>query len=248
MMSPLKGFRFKAMIRIKLDDNSLKRQITGVIKSMNSTTSSPNINSVAKAVSSIAAQEFIKSLNRQARVSKSEFHHLYEWGEVGKDSARLVVARRKVSGGNAMVDLVFKKSVKKVPIAAALTKPGKTGKSVVRTSVFKNKAEFMESGSPAHWTAKRNVVFMNGKKIMFKHAGTNFVIKNPGGRQTTKSLEKYSKKWESGMANAAIEKSRIFNKIEKDVAKTLSMPKPSVAEIRRCIKIVCESYEVRGDI
>jgi len=237
------------MIHFKLDETKFQSEIKKITESLGSIPQAQNTNTIARAVGSIAAKEFIKNLNMQAKATPLQFHHLYEWGEVGKDSSRLIKAKRNVSNGNATIELIFKPSKKKVPIAQALKTPGKTGKSVTRSSVFRNKAEFMESGKPSQpWTAKRNIVFLNGNQMIFRKKGTVFTIASPGGKATTNSLERYVKKWENGMAQGAIEKSKIFNKLEKNIAKTLSGSNPSSSNIRSTIKSVCDTYNISGEI
>lgn len=237
------------MIRIKMNSAAFKSETEKIMSSLNSTVSVSNVNEIAKAAGSIAMKEFIKSLNREARANKSQYHHIYEWGEVGRDEARLFKVKKTVSGGKANLDISLKKSKKKVPIAKELLRPGKTGKIVTRTSVFRDKAMIMETGKPVSWVSKRTVAFVNNRSILFKAKGTAFNNLHPGGTRVTGSLERYARKWEvSGMAESAMEKSKIFSKIEKDVAKTLSGTAPSASEIRKCIKTVCQQYDIKGEL
>ena len=232
------------MIRFNIDQEKISGDIEKIVSGLNGIPSTQNVSNMSRAVGSIAAKEFLKSLDTTARSAPRKFHHLYEWNEVGKSNSRLVSAKRVVSGNSIVVDLKFKKSKKKVPIAPRLTEPNETtGKSVTRRSIFKNKAEFMESGQSANWIAKRNVVMLQDDKLIFKRKGTVFNINRPGGNATTGSLDRYAKKWEGGMANSAIDKSRLFQKIETDLAKTLSKTGASSSDIRACIKSVCDKYD-----
>lgn len=232
------------MIRIRIDSSQFKSSANKISEALNTTVGPSSVNSIARAAGSIAAKEFIKSINRTARSDKKTFHHLYEWSAVGSDKDRLFTVKKTVSGGKVNLDIVFKKSKKPVPIARQLRQPGKTGKSVVRQSIFRNKAEAMEKGRGANWTAKRNVVFLGNGSLIFKRKGTVFNISNVGGSQTTGALERFTKKWEIGMAPAAIEKSKLFNKIESSVARSMSGSNASAATVRSAIKEVCASYDL----
>jgi len=239
------------MILIKLDDNDFKVKSKKLMDSLEGIPTKQNTKNIARAVGSIAAKDFIKSLNRTSRSSKSEFHHLYEWGEVGKDSARLFKLKRSVSGSDIQINVILKKSKKRVPIARGLKKQGISGKNVTKSYIFKDKAEIMESGKPIRWIAKNNIVFLkNGKSgpLVFRGRGTVIENKFPGGRNTTNSLQKYIKKWETGMAQSAINKSKIFNKLELDISKTLKKEGYTSSEIIKCIKDVCDKYDIKGEI
>lgn len=231
------------MIRFNVNEERLNFQINELMSQLNNIPNKQNKANISRAIGSITAKEFVNSLNKTARSNPSQFHHLYEWKEVGKDSARLVTAKRSISGDNIHIDLSFKKSKKAVPVARALLTPGKTGKSVVRKSVFKNKAEFIENGRSANWTASRNVVFMSNGSMIFKRKGTVFNVSAPGGRAAKGGLQRYAKRWQNGMAASAVDKSRLFPKLEKDIAKTLSMSTSSSGEIRACIKKICDMYD-----
>jgi hypothetical protein len=125
-----------------------------------------------------------------------------------------------------------------------LSRAGKTGKSVTRRSIFKDKAAVMESGQSISWTAVRNVVFLSNGKLIFKRKGTVFNQLYTGGSEVKGALERFSQKWENGMASSAIDKSRLFYKLEKDIAKTMSQPKVKSGDIRKCIRTTCDLYDM----
>lgn len=228
-----------------MDQDQFKSEMDNITSNLKNISNKENISNISRAIGSIVAKESVKSLNAVAKADRSQYHHLYEWNQNGRDSARLVKAKRVVKGSSINIEFVFKKSNTKVPVSKKLSRPGRTGKFVSRNSVFKNKAEVIESGRSVSWTAKRNVVFLSNNSIVFKKKGTVFNISNPGGTAAHGALTRFSKKWESGMANGAIEKSKLFIKIEKDIAKTMSMENFKSSDIRDCIKIVCNQYDSR---
>jgi hypothetical protein len=238
------------MIRIKIDNRRLQSETNKLLKTLDDIPKKQNQANIARAAGSIVAKEFVKDLNRVARSSHKSFHHLYEWEAVGVDGQRLVKFKRRVAGNKAEIDFIFKKSKKKVPIHPKLAEPGKTGKRVTRRSIFKNKAEFMESGRAAnYWTAKRNIVFMRGDKIIFKRTGTRIKIRNPGGAATSKALTNYAKEWQSsGKPRAAVEKSKLFFALEKEIARVMSGPSPTSTNVRAAIRDMCNFYDVKGEI
>jgi hypothetical protein len=232
------------MIHFKIDQRRFNEEVSSLLSELNHIPNADNTNRIARAVGSIAAKEFVKSLNKTARSTKSEFHHLYEWKEVGKDDARLFRVKRVASAKSVEVKILLKKSTKQVPVAKQLTTPGKTGKVVTRRSVFKNKAEVMESGKSISWVANRNVVFLGNGKLIFKRKGTVFNKPYAGGSEVKGALERFTNKWESGMAAGAIDKSKLFYKLEKDIAKTMSQPKIKSGDIKKCIRTTCDLYDM----
>jgi len=214
-------------------------------KTLEGLPSNKNMNNVTRAAGSIAAKSLVKDFNSIAKTDKKRYHHIYEWDKTGVDSARLFsVLKSGASSNNITLSINFKKSKVKVPIPKRLQRPGPNGKTVTRTTVFKNKAEAMESNRPLSFVAKRNIAYTTtGRDIVFKRRGTLVTIRRPGGDATTGAVEKFTRKWEKSMLRPAIINSGIFDKLSKDIAKTMSKDGFSSSEITRCITSVCEKYD-----
>lgn len=234
------------MIRFKFNTHVFNAEVRRVTSSINDMKNAQNIANMSRAVASISAKEFVKSLNREARNNPSMYHHLYEWRKVGADTQRLYRVKRVASGNKASVEILLKPSKSTVPIAPELRRPGKTGKSVTRRSVFKNKAEVMEGRRRTKsWVAQRNIVFLGNGSLIFKRQGFKMPGRtNVGGRMTTYALRNYAKRWQGGMAASAVDKSRIFPKIEKEVARVLSTKDASPTKVRAGIKMICDQYDI----
>lgn len=233
------------MIQVNVDLNNFKRKMNALNKSLEDLPSKKNMNNITRAAGSIAAKSFVKDLNSIARTNKKSYHHIYEWGSVGNNNARLfTVIKSGADSNNIMLDIKFNKSKTKVPIAARLKRPGPSGKIVTKTSVFKNKAEAMEKNAPLSFTARNNVAYTTtGRDIVFKRRGSLVTIRRPGGDATTGSVEKFTRKWEKGMLRPAITNSGIFEKLSKDISKTMSKNNFSSSDVITCIAAVCEKYD-----
>jgi len=235
---------FKIMLQVKVDLEKFDRQISKIERDLGSIPSSRNLNNITRAVSSIAAKQYIKDINVSARARPKEFHHIYEWNHTGENDYKLFKIKKTISSKNsAELDIVFTNSKTKVPIAKVLSTPNKNGKSVRKSVVFKNKAQVMESGQSVQYVTRNIVTIPSGRKIIFRPKGTTITIKNPGGIRTTKSVEKFTGKWESSKLGPAIRKTGIFDELSKDIAKTMSMNNYNSSDIYTCIKIVCDKYD-----
>lgn len=233
------------MIRVDVNLNNFKRQMNSLTKSLEDLPSKKNMNNVTRAAGSIAAKSFVKDLNSAAKANKKTYHHIYEWNRVGVNDARLFTVLKSGADSNSIaLSIKFTKSKTKVPIAPRLKRPGPSGKVVTRTKVFKDKAEVMEKNSPVSFIAKRNVAYTTtGRDIVFKKRGSMVSIKRPGGDATTGAVEKFTRKWEKSMLRPAIINSGIFDKLSKDIAKTMNKNSFSSSEITKCITSVCEKYD-----
>lgn len=233
------------MIQVELNLNNFKRQMNSLTKSLEDLPSKRNMNNVTRAAGSIAAKSFVKDLNSAAKANKKMYHHIYEWDRVGVNDARLFrVLKSGADSNNITLSIKFLKSKTKVPIAKRLKKPGPSGKVVTRTTIFKDKAEVMEKNHPVSYTAKRNIAYTTtGRDIVFKRRGSLIIINRPGGDATTGAVAKFSKKWEKTMLRSTIINSGIFDKLSKDIAKTMSKNYFSSSDITKCITSVCEKYD-----
>lgn len=233
------------MIILKIDTKKLDKSMREIAKSLDDLPKSKNMSNIARASSSIAAKKFVKDVNAYARTNKKAMHHVYEWGAVGQDTARLFRLHRNPAVDNrASIDIILKKSGTKAPIARVLSRRGPTGKSVTRSGIFKNKAMVMEMGQKTSFVARRTIAFSpDGKRIVFRPRGTSVTIKNPGGRATTGSLTRFAKRWETSMLAPAVISTGIFNQLNKAISRTMSKNVFTSAEVASSIKAVCDRYD-----
>lgn len=233
------------MITLKVDQRSLNKSLNQISKSLQDLPKTNNMYNVTRAVASIAAQKFVRDANAYARLNRKSMHHLYEWNEVGRDKSRLfVVHRGSVSGNRVNLEIIFKKSRTKVPISKVLQRRGRTGKSVTKTGVFRDKAEIMESGKSVRIFAKNTMAFSpDGRRIVFRSPGQSVFVKNPGGTAVRGAMKKYAKSWQSSMLVPAVESSGIFNRLEKQITRTMSKDNYTSVEVSEAIKSVCNRYD-----
>ena len=232
------------MILVKIDTHQLDKSLNHISESLQDLPKKRNMANIARASSVIASKKFIKDLNNYSKSNKKSMHHIYEWNRVGIDSARLFkLKRNSITENKVTIDIILKKSKTKAPISKVLLKPGRTGKFVKRSGVFRDKAEVMESGRSVSFIATRNIAFASSRKIIFKPRGTVITIRNPGGRMTTHSLERYATKWQNSVLSKSVESTKIFSKIERDIAKTMSKNTFTSSEVSARIKNVCDQFD-----
>lgn len=197
-----------------------------------------------KAIFTITSKKFIKDFSMAAKKSPKRYHHMFEWGEVSNPAEKLFkITRSKVSGGALDVTFTYKKSKKPVPIPKELQAPGKNGKSVSKLSVFKNKAEVMESGRPVSFTTRNYIAFLSKRgTIQFVPPNKNISIRNPGGRLTSGAFETFAERWYETKADSAVMSSGLFRDIGREASRVMNESKRSVPKVREAIRLVTEKY------
>ena len=92
--------------------------------------SSPTVlEEIGNAVFTMSAKSFVRAMNIEAKASPKMYHHVYEWGKVGSNPARLFCLYKGVNaGGKLVIKPAFIKSKTPVPIAKELLQPGRTGR------------------------------------------------------------------------------------------------------------------------
>ena len=134
--------------------------INSKIKQMEIVVSPISLTEISKAIFTITTKKFLKDLNIAALTEPKKYHHLYEWGDIGKENRKLFLLKRSsIKYGNLTIDIIPLKSTKPVPINSALVSPGPTGKKVTAKSIFRNKMEIMEENKPIHMVTKKTIVF-----------------------------------------------------------------------------------------
>lgn len=207
-------------------------------------------NLLVSAIFSKGAIDFIKHMHMRSRSNQKLFHHVYEWGQVGQESGRLFKLIKKQSvGGSASIYYKFNNSKTRSPIADVLRTPGSTGKTVTRSSIFKRKAEVMESGKSVHFIAQRNIAFSPDKKsIVFKREGSSITIRNPGGRATTGSFNKEFMSWWKINIPHILSRTAIIPNLEKSVARALTAKGAGRAQSRAAIESTLRKHIITRSV
>jgi len=233
------------MITLKIDTKKLEKSMNEISKSLNDLPKKKNMANIARASSSIASKKFIKDVNIYSRANKKQMHHMYEWNSTGQDNSRLFKLHRNAyDGKTASIDIVFRKSTTRSPISKVLSKPGRTGKSVTRSGVFKEKASVMEMGGKASFIAKRTIAFSpDNRRIIFRPKGTLILIHSPGGKLVKGSMTRFSKRWQSSMLVPAVTSTGIFIEIEKNISRVMSKSSFTSSEVSSAINSVCNKYD-----
>ena len=234
------------MIQLQFSNvNELWGEIDNKVLGIQEIISTPSKNEIAKAVFTITTKKFLSDFSVEAARNPKKYHHMYEWDSVGDNKNKLFkVKRGSLGGGNLVIKLTFEKSKVQVPIPAELKAPGRTGKTVTKRSIFRDKAEVMESGRPVSFTTRQYIAFLsrNDHKIHFLPPRTLVAISNPGGRLTTGSFDKYVVKWYSKNVDSTLRTSGLFENIGKSVTKALNQKGAGVTKARQAVKVVTDKY------
>lgn len=230
----------------KVSEKMLFTELRDKISGMHEVNSAISRTEIANAAFSMSALKFIQDTDfKAASRGRKSLHHVYEWNKTGNESGRLFrIIKTNEMPGAMSVYYRFNNSKKVVPIPQALKSPGKTGKSVKKSKVFKKKAEVMESGNSVSFITKKTIVFLNKKNLVFVPEGKNITIKNPGGSQTTNGFSKHFMSWWSTKPNFIVKKSGMFETIEKSVAKALSRKKAGKQAARDAVRLSTSKYTI----
>lgn len=198
---------------------------------------------------SISALKFVKQTNALGRSVKKNFHHVYEWGGSGKESARLFrIVKKNNSIGSASIYYKFNNSKKASPISQSLKVPGPTGKIVKTSGVFKRKADVMEKGEPVSFITKRTIAFDPGNGIVFIPPGKTISIKSPGGDATTGSFEEHFRTWWMTNFPTSLDSAGVIKKLELNLSKTLNANYAGRSAARYTIENTLRRYMTIGSV
>jgi hypothetical protein len=240
------------MIKMRVDQisaNKMYLEIQNKIDGIKELDSSLTKRQLMDVAFSAAAIKFVKRTNMTARSNKAAFHHVYEWGGVGAETSRLFrVLKRNASPGSAEVYYKFLNSRKNAPIAPALKSPGRTGRVVSKSGVFKRKAEVMESGSGVSFVTSRTIAMAPGGSIVFVPPGKTINIKNPGGPATAGSFGRHFRQWWEVNFPHILDEKGIPTKLEKSVAAALQRKGAGKDAARRAISSTLNRYKVIGSV
>lgn len=224
--------------------DELWRELDYKVEGIEEIMSQNSKNQIAKAVFTITSKRFLKDFAIESGRNPMKYHHVYEWNTVGDMSQKLFkIKRGSLGSGNLRISINFINSSQPVPIPQALRVPGRNGKSVTKRSVFKNKAEVMESGRPVTFTTKQYIAFLSGQNsIKFVRPRKLVEIVNPGGRYVAGSFERFVERWYASKVDSTIRSSGIFNNIGKSVSLALNKKRAGKESAKQAITRVTEQY------
>lgn len=234
------------MIRIEFDpmaftvlDEMVNKKVLGIRQ----LESKPTLTEMAKVTFTLGTKSMMRNLSIVAKGDPQRYHHIYEWNAVGRNTQLLFFAQReRVFNGELIIQLVPLKSNKEVPIKKVLLSPGRSGKVVKRRSIFRNKAEVMESGRPVSFTTRRTIVFADKEnKMVFVRPNRNIRILNPGGTRAAGALEEFAITWFNANIHAVLRRSGIYKKLQTAVATSLNNGM-GPGQIQQVINSVTQSY------
>lgn len=240
------------MIAVRVSEGSRNRlflELQHKIEGIKEANSALTKKEIADAVFSMSALDFVKSTNMKAKSMRKSLHHVYDWNQVGKESGRLFkIIKANQMPGSMSIYYKFNNSKKVVPIPKELRSPGKNGKSVKKSTIFKKKAEVMESGKPVSFITSKTIVFLSGKSIKFVPRGKLIRINSPGGEATSGGFFKYFMAWWSVKPEQVLEKSGMIFKIEKNLARALTVKSAGKTAARNSINKTTSAYTTIGSI
>lgn len=163
------------MYSIKFDGKEAKKMLDNLVKYSDGfiTETKAKESTIARNLANTSIEAFYDYLDGLARTNPGMLHHIYEWGEVGNPSARLVELTKTMAQSSAEIDSEF---ISSSSIPDGSNEP------------FYEKAEIMEEGIPI--TIQAN----EAKAMFFEIDGEEFfrtgpiVIENPGGAATRGSF------------------------------------------------------------
>jgi hypothetical protein len=231
-------------IKLEIDTNQLVKSLDDFTSSIEELTQPEVLDQISRAVFSITGERFMIDVDNYARMNKKAMHHVYEWGKVGDKTARLFVLERSaILEGTLIISANFLQSRMPVPINPELLIPGKTGKFVSKQSIFANKAEVMEAGTPVSFMAKKVIAMTGTDGVVFVAPGTKINILHPGGLQTKNSFSKYLLEWYTKNGNVILDSSGLYERIANDVALVLSSNNSGVAQIRQAVTAIADQID-----
>lgn len=162
-------------------------------------------------------KDFGEYIDAKARTSPKSYHHVYEWGRIGDESARLFKIN-KVSTDGLSLRINYNLLDSKSFVPSSNSK---------RKHVFVKKASVMESGktvviSPKY--SERLVFDINGYTV-FMPKGRSITVAKPGGVATKNSfLSSYKYFFTGQLVNMSIKKSGFQQLFSSKITRALDVP------------------------
>lgn len=200
----------------------------------------------SEAAYAITKRQFTTDINRFAAMNPERLNHVYEWGRVGDNKARLFEIM-KVSSTATRLSIAtnFLPSKSVVPLDPKLSTEGSTGKSIHKRSIFRDKAQMMESGKRVSFIAKGTIAFVSKEgETVFRSRGQRISHGMPEGTQG--QFEIFLRTWYLEKAPGVIARSRIFEGIERATANALNTTGGGAIRVREEVIAVIKQYELGG--
>jgi hypothetical protein len=239
------------MIKLQInqsDIDKLNTQINMKVQAIGELTKDRVLQEVSRAAFIILSERFMKSVDRHSIMNPKKMHHVYEWVQVGRPTARLFILERSNMINGSVITSRFLTSKTVVPIPASLRSPGNTGKSVKSKHVFRNKADIMESGKPVTIHAKKILAFMGENGMHFVQPGTVINILNPGGKQVKNSFSQYMVQWYGMNAQTIMDSSGLYERIVNETSIVLSKNNTGMADVRVAVSRIINSITHGVDV
>ncbi len=162
-------------------------------------------------------KDFGEYIDAKARGNNRSFHHVYEWGKTGDETARLFKLKKVSQTGLSLnINYDFKDSKSFVP-----------SKNSKRRHVFVKKASVMEEGRPVVIKprySERLVFDVNGYTV-FMPKGESVTVNKPGGAATKNAFFSSYKYFFTGqLVNLSIKRSGFQNIFNSRIARALDLP------------------------
>lgn len=155
------------MIKVKMNNSMLSETLENVVGYSNGFLDGINLNRLEfnRVLGGYTAEALGNYIDSKARMNSDSLHHVYEWGKVGSQSARLFRFNVKASVGSINFDGKFL--------------PSKSQSS--SGQVFSNKAEVMENRISVTVSPRISpvLVFEDDDELVF--TPNSVFIENPGG-------------------------------------------------------------------
>lgn len=241
------------MIKLQIKQSDIKnimKEVNLKLDGAMALTSTQISDVMAESIFQITGKRFMSEVDRYSVSNPKKMHHLYEWNRIGQKSARLfVLSRDKVIRGSFIINSNFLPSKTLVPVPTQLATPGSTGKSVIRRSVFRDKAKIMENGTPVVFEAKRTLAFMGTDGIKFIPPGQIVRNLNPGGRETKNALSTFMLEWYSRYAGEIIDNSGLYQTIINETALVLNKDNAGPKQVtQKVIQVLQSKYGIGGNV
>lgn len=161
--------------------------------------------------------DFGDYVDAKARTSPKSFHHVYEWGRVGDDEARLFKLKKLPADGLSLkINYELTDSKSFVPSENSNNK-----------HVFVKKASVMEEGKTVVISPRfsERLVFDVSGYTVFMPKGASVTVRKPGGAGTKNSFFSAYKYFFTGqMVNMSIKKSGFQKLFNSSLSKALGVP------------------------
>jgi hypothetical protein len=223
------------------DIDNLNRQLQMKIDGLHELTQNKVIEQVAHAAFVVLGERFMLATDRYAAMNYKKMHHIYEWKQVGKPTARLFRLERSHLMGGTVIYSKFLNSKTPVPVPSELSYPGKNGRYVRSGNIFRDKANVMESGRAVSFRAKKMLAFMGDSEVRFIRPGTRVNIAHPGGREVKNSFSRFMYEWYNKNAQTIMDSSGLYEKIVNEASMILNKNNAGSADVRKAVNQIVNS-------